>query len=266
MNSVRLSLTVALAFGMRALAQNSVQVEPAFSADRPGFATSTSVLQPGIMPVEGGVALSVDRDGDVRHRTMAFGTPMIRVCVSRFVELPAGGNSMELVRNTDCNGHDTTAGWPDLVVGVNVAFGNGGNRAFTSSTCDPTLAIAWQKNLPAGLSAGGTLTGTSLSDEGVRRTWYASALSAAIPLPDRLAGLVEIYAASSDEPGNGSTWVSNAGVSRNFGPDLQIDMDSPEFTRRRLHSDVESNGPNPSGTQLMLSPPLCGVPGASSPR
>ena len=131
----------------------------------------------------------------------------------------------------------------------------------------PVWAIAWQKNLPAGLSVGGTLTGTSLSDEGVRRAWYGSAVSVGIPLPARLAGFVEIYAVSSEGPGNGSTWISDAGLTRNFGPDLQIDIEAGRrlssgrlagLSQRdlrcdTLYSDADGNGADPSGTQLMFA-------------
>ena len=240
---MRLSLILALAFGIAAQTQTSEELQQAFSADRPGFATSTSVLSPGILQLEGGVTFSVDKDGGVGHRTFTFGSPLVRMGVWRFVELRVGGDGMELDRSTDCNGHDTTAGWSDLVVGAKVAVVKegrllpaisllpsvsipAGNRAFTSSTYDPTLGIAWQKNLPAGMSVGGTLTGTSLSDQRARRAWYASALSVGIPLRKRLAGFVELYATSSDGPGKGSTWVSDAGVSRNFGPNLQIDIEA----------------------------------------
>lgn len=243
MKPVRPFLSLALAFGIAAPAQAYEEVESAISADRPGFATSTSVLGTGLIQVEGGITLYADRDGDVRHRTITFGSPTVRMGISRFVELRAGGNGMELVRTTNCTGHGTTAGWSDLVVGAKIAVVRegrlvpaisllpsismpAGNRAFTSSTYDPSLGIAWQKNLPAGMSVGGTLTGTGLSDEGVWRAWYASALSVGIPLPERLAGFVEIYAAGSDGPGKESTWVSDAGVSRKFGPNLQIDIEA----------------------------------------
>ena len=243
MKPVRLFLVLALAFGMAASAQTSGEVVQAISADRPGFAASTDVLQPGMVQVEGGVTLSVDREGDVRHRTMTLGSPMVRMGMWRFVELRAGGSGMQIVRSTDCNGRGTTAGWSDLAVGAKVAVVRegklvpaitllpsislpAGNRVFTSSTYDPSLGVALRKNLRAGLAVAGTLTGTSVSNEGVRRAWYATALSVGISLPQRLAGFVEIYAAGSDGPGKGSTWVSDAGVSRNFGPDLQIDIEA----------------------------------------
>jgi hypothetical protein len=183
------------------------------------------------------------RDGLIRHQAVTFGSPLIRMGVGRSVELRFAGDGLRLVRSVDSNGHAGTAGWSDVVVGAKVAVVKegrllpaisllpsmslpAGNRAFTSSTYDPSLGIAWQKNLPAGMSVGGTLTGRSLSGEGVRRAWYTSALSVGIPLPERLAGFVEIYAASSEGPGEGSTWVSDGGVSRNLGSHLQIDIEA----------------------------------------
>jgi hypothetical protein len=241
MNPVRVFLILALALGIAAPAQTNV--EQAFSADRPGFAKSVSVLHPGMVQLEGGVTLSLDSDGDGRNRTMTFGSPMVRMGMWRFMELRAGGDGMQLVRSTDCNGHRTTTGWSDLVVGAKIAVVDegrlvpaisllpsismpAGNRALSSSTYDPSLDLAWRKNLPGGMSMSGTLTGTSVSEEGVRRASWASAVSVGIPLPERLAGFVEMYAASSSYPGKGSTWVSDAGVSRNFGPNLQIDIEA----------------------------------------
>ena len=238
-----LPVILALAFAVAATAQIAQEVEQPLSPDRPGFTPSTSVLQPGMVQIEGGVTLSIDSDGDVSHRTTTFGSPVIRMGMWRFVELRAGGDGLQFVRSADCNGHNSTAGWSDLVLGAKVAVLNegrlvpaislmpsismpAGNREFTSSTYDPSLGIAWRKSLPAGMSVGGTVTGTSLADEGVRHALYASALSVGMPLPEQLAGFVEIYVASSDDPGKGPTWISDAGVSRNFGLNLQIDIEA----------------------------------------
>jgi hypothetical protein len=141
-----------------------------------------------------------------------------------------------------------------------------GNRAFTSSTYDRCLAVAWLKTLPAGLSLGGRFTGTRISDEQVRHARYKSATSLGFPAPARSAGYVEIYSVGSVGQGGESTWVADAGTSRQFGAKLQMDIEvgagyPPErlagSSQRDLrfdthrYSDVDGDGgADPSGSRL----------------
>jgi hypothetical protein len=226
-----------------ATAQTSEKAEQEFAADRPGFATSPNVLGRGLTQVEGGVSLSVDTDGDIREHTLTFGSPLIRIGVGRSVELRIAGDGFQLARSIDSGSHNRAAGWSDLAVGAKFTVVNQGRilpaisllpsisvptgyGAFASSTYDPSLAVAWLKTLPAGLSLGGTLTATEISDGQVRHGQYTSAISMGIPAPARLASYVEIYTVSSGGPGRASTWVSDAGVSRNLGANLQIDIEA----------------------------------------
>lgn len=242
MNPVRLALILALASTVSSSAQTAEKAEQEFSADRPGFATSPNVLLRGTTQVEGGLTFSVDADGDVRERTVTFGNPLLRIGVGRAMELRIGGDGI-LTRSSDSGSHDRTTGWSDLAVGAKFELVDQGRilpavsllpsisvpagyRAFTSSTYDPSFAVIWLKTLPAGLSLGGTFTGASISCERVRHAQYASAISVGIPVPARLAGYIEIYAVSSEGRGGPSTWISDAGISRNLGANLQIDIEA----------------------------------------
>jgi hypothetical protein len=249
-NPVRLSFIFAVVSVMAATAQTPENAESAISADRPGFATPPGVLAQGVAQLEGGFTFSVDTDGTLRARTLAFGSPLIRFGVGRSVELRLAGDGY-FSRSNESVGHDTTAGWSDLSVGAKVALVHErrvlpaisllpsisvptGNRTFTSSTYDPSLAVAGLKTLPAGLSLVGTLSGTSISEERIRHARYTSAIGMWFPAPARSAAYVEMYAVSSGGAGSASARIYDAGLTHNFGPNLQIDIEAG----RRMYSGV----------------------------
>ena len=241
MNSARLSLVLVVASAVSGAAQTPENTEPAISADRPGFATPPGVLGPGLIQVEGGVTVSVDTAGDRQERTLTFGSPVIRIGVGRSVELRVAGDGF-LSRSNDGVGRDTN-GWSDLAIGAKLALVHEGrivpaisllpsisvptgNRTFTSSTYDPSLAVAGLKTLPAGLSLVGTVSGASISEERVRRGRYTSAIALWFPAPARSAGYIEMYAVTSAGPGSTSTRIYDAGLTHNFGRNLQIDIEA----------------------------------------
>ena len=241
MNIVRLSLVVVVASGIGVTAQPPSNTESAISADRPGFATPPGVLGPGLLQIEGGVTVSVDTSGDRRERTLTFGSPLIRIGLGRSVELRVAGDGF-LSRSTDGVSRDTN-GWSDLAVGAKLALVHEGRivpaisllpsisvptggRTFTSSTYDPSLAVAGLKTLPAGLSLVGTLSGASISEERVRHARYTSAIALWFPAPARSAGYIEMYAVTSAGPGSTSSRIYDAGLTHNFGSNLQIDIEA----------------------------------------
>lgn len=243
MNPATLSLVLAVASAWTALAQRPPEAEQEFSADRPGFATPTNVLQRGTAQVEGGVSFAVDRDGNVRQKTLTCGNTLIRIGVGGGAELRIGEDGFLLARTNGIVSQETTVGWSDLSLGAKIAVVNQGRllpavsllpsisvpsgyKAFTSSTYDPSLGVAWLKTLPGGTSLGGTFTGMVVSGEQAWQVRYTSATSVQVPAPKSLAGYVEIYAVSSAGAGKGRTLISDAGVSRNFGANLQIDIEA----------------------------------------
>jgi len=238
---VRLFLVLVLAFAVVASAQPSQNIESAISADRPGFATPPSVLGPGLIQIEGGFTVSVDCAGDRQERTLTFGSPAIRIGVGESVELRVAGDGL-LSRSNDGVSGDTN-GWSDLALGAKLALVHErrifpaisllpsisvptGSRTFTSSTYDPSLAVAGFKTLPAGLSVVGTVSGASISEERVRHGSYTSAIALWFPAPARSAGYIEMYAVTSAGAGSTSTRICDAGLTHNFGPNLQIDIEA----------------------------------------
>lgn len=248
MNPVRLSFIAAVVSVVAATAQTPENTEAAISADRPGFATAPGVLAPGVAQLEGGFTFSVDGDGSFRERTLTFGSPLVRVGVGGSVELRVAGDGFLSCSNESVS-HDAATGWSDLSLGVKVAMVHEGRifpaisllpsisvpagyKAFTNSTYDPSLAIAGLKTLPAGLSVVGTLAGTSISEEQVRHARYWSAVALWFPAPARSAGYIEMYAVGSGGPGSASARIYDAGLTHNFGANLQIDIEAG----RRLYS------------------------------
>jgi hypothetical protein len=242
-NPATLSLVLAVASAWTAVAQRPPAEKQEFSADRPGFATPPNVLPRGTAQVEGGVSFAVDKEGGIRQRTLTFGNPLIRIGVGGGAELRIGEDGLLLARTNGIVSHESTAGWSDISVGAKIAVVNegrllpavsllpsisvpSGHMAYTSSTYDPSLAVAWLKTLPGGASLGGTFTGMMVSGEQARLVRYTSATSVQVPAPKSWAGFAEVYAVSPAGAGNGTTWISDAGVSRNFGSNLQIDIEA----------------------------------------
>jgi hypothetical protein len=239
MNLIRFALAIAVASAVVA-AQTSEKPAPEFSADRPGFSTSPGVVGQGVIQVEGGIGFSADGKGDARAGALTVGSPLIRFGLTRFAELRVTGDGFRRYKSIGSESHDSASGLSDLSVGAKLAVVHqgrivpaisllpsvsipSGHRAFTSSTYDPSLAVAWAKSLAAGVSVGGTFTGTRASGQQVRNR-YTSAVFLSMPAPLRSAGYVEAYSVSSAEPGRGSTWISDAGLSHTVGANLQIDL------------------------------------------
>ena len=239
---------VAVASVVVAAAQTSEEADTTITADRPGFATPPGVLGRGVAEIEGGVTFSVDTAEHTRERTVTLGSPLMRFGVGRSIELRVAGDGF-LFRGDESPGHSTAAGWSDLALGAKIAVVHErrnfpaisllpsivtptGDRAFTNSTYDPGLGIAAFKTLPAGLSLTGTITGTSISEERVRHGQSASAIAIWFPAPARSAGYIEMYAVASEGPGGASTRTFDGGFSRNFGPNLQVDIEAG----RRMYS------------------------------
>jgi hypothetical protein len=223
----------------RADAQTEDRAQAPMSADRPGFATAPNVLARGVAQLEGGFSFSVDTEGTLRQRTLTVGSPVVRVGVAGPVELRVGGDGI-LSRSTGAM--DYATGWSDVSLGAKVAVVSerrtlpaisllptisvpAGYSGFTSSTYDPGLAVAGLKTLPAGLSLVGTLTAARISDEDGRYARYSSAIALSFPAPARSAGYIEVYTVASNRAQSASARIYDAGVTHNFGPDLQIDVE-----------------------------------------
>ncbi len=248
MNPARGFLVVSVAAVVSAVAQKPENAQPAISADRPGFATSPGVLGPGLAQVEGGFTFSVDGDGPFRGRTLTFGSPLIRFGAGGPVELRVAGDGY-LFRRNESLSHERTTGWSDLSVGAKVAVVRerrglpaisllpsisvpAGYKAFTSSTYDPGLTVSALKTLAAGVSVVGAVTGTRISEAGMRHARYSSAIALSFPGPAQSVGYIETYAVTSLGPDSDSARIYDAGLSRSLGTDLQIDVQAG----RRLYS------------------------------
>jgi hypothetical protein len=258
MEPVRLSLILALAYGIAAPAQTSENFDSAFSADRPGFATSPSVLGRGLTQVEGGVTFSVDTDGNLRYRTLTFGRPLIRIGLGDSLDLRLAGDGIRLVRSIDSGGRDSTAGWSDLGVGAKFAVVNQGrilpaisllpsisiptgHRAFTSSTYDPSLAAAWLKTLPGGLFLG--LSGAG-AISGLCRN-----LRCQLRGPKR--GTYVGYRCRNEPSVRSPIYRSISRQGTGYTPDCLANLSRRDLRCDTHHySEAHGNGADPSGSRL----------------
>jgi hypothetical protein len=209
---VKRAAILALVAAMGATAESFETPEPSITTDRPGFTTGPNVLARGFTQLEGGISLAVDEGG----RTFTLGSPLLRVGVARRLELRVAGDGFL------CRPHDM--GWSDVTLGAKLGLLQernilpaisllpsvsvpAGYRAFTSSKYDLSLAVAWQKTLIAGLALAGTLDGKR------------SATAFSFPALAGASGYVEIYTL-------GGEGISDAGLSRGIGPNLQVDIEA----------------------------------------
>jgi hypothetical protein len=94
-------LIVGVSFALAGTAQTHREGKQEFSADRPGFATTPSVLRRGLTQVEGAATFSVDTVGNTRERSFTFGSLLVRIGVGRSVELRIAGDGFRLDRRYD---------------------------------------------------------------------------------------------------------------------------------------------------------------------
>jgi len=293
-NPVRLSLVLVVASAMGATAQTPEITEPAISADRPDVATPPRVLRPGLIQFEGGVTFSMDTGGDRQEHTLTFGSRLIRIGAGRSVELRVAGDGI-LSRSNDGVSRDTS-GWSDLAVGAKLALVHEGRivpaisllpsvsvpagyKAFTSSTYDPSMAVARLETLPAGLSLVGTLSGTSIFEVRIRHARYTSAIGMWFPAPARSTAYVEMYAVTCGGAGSASARIYDAGLTHNFGPKspdryrggapnvlrsaLLVCRDGICVAARSIQTLTVPEQIHPEPNCAM--PPLCGTPSTSPP-
>jgi hypothetical protein len=229
-------LLAACAVTAAAQAVESHEGQLEFSADRPGFTTSPTVLPRGVLQLEGGFLFSVERTGATRRQSAAFGNPLARVGVGHRIELRVSSDGLrtERLKATGVR----LVGRSDTVVGAKIGVTAerkfrpaisllpalsipSGHAVFTSSTYDPSLGVAWSKGLAAGLSLGGTFTSRAISDGGARMRQFSSAVVLGFALPRGTGGYVEMFETTC--AGGSRARVASGGLTRAFGGNVQID-------------------------------------------
>jgi len=172
---------------------------------------------------------------------MNWGSPLLRAGIGKRVELRFGGDGFVNAHAT-CEGRVTRAlGWSDFGVGAKIALVDEsgwrpafsaipafsvpiGGRSVTNSAFDPSLTLAWSKNLPEKWSAGGTLGYASITDQGRRFAQRAVTVSVGHSIWAGMSGFLEAYDVSPTGLDGRPAWMLDGGVTHGVGKNAQVDF------------------------------------------
>lgn len=244
MNTNRLAcaLVVAVTLGLpwRAAAQTDLGE---LVTDRPDFTESSQVVGPRILQLELGSALEFDGAGDDRSRTFTAPLALLRLGVSRTVELRFSADGDVFNAYGRGLGRVNVSGGSDMELGMKWAFlekpGAGfamavipmlsmpiGSEVMTSGTYDPTVKLTWAKDLPRDLALSGNVNVSRLSDTDGRFTEQAYSLSLGHSLVGPWNAYGEAYGFVTSGRDVGQAWTVNGGITRGIGGNFQIDVEA----------------------------------------
>jgi len=212
---------------------------PEIEPDRPGLGESSGVVGRGVWELESGV--SVERDGDATDGVRALSAPMalVRLGLSDRLELRMGADGFVSSKPVAA-GASRTSGLSDLELGVKYVLADQaqlgvdlaviplvslpvGSHDVSSGDCDPTVKLAWARQLPRGFDLSGNVNVNSTTD-GERFTSREVMVSLAHGLPGGWSGFWEAYGASALARGGSAAWLVDTGVTHLWGANAQFDV------------------------------------------
>jgi hypothetical protein len=231
-------------------AQLTLESEDELISDRPDYTESSEVVRPGWMQMESGLAL--ERSRSEGTRTLSVGNPLMRIGVSRRLELRFGSEGIISERSSHGEAHNAL-GRGDLDTGVKLSLRNEsrhmpaisfigavslptGNAGFGHDGYDPTVKLIWSKSAPAGFVTAGNFNWSTFTADHSRVHQRAATLSLGHDLPGGFKGSWEVYALTAEAAGEGWTTVAATGIGHRVGHDAQWDIS----VERRL----AANGPD----------------------
>jgi hypothetical protein len=206
--------------------------------DRPDFTESTEVVGANILQVETGFRWDSERCSGAGNRTFTAVSPLVRLGVSRHVELRAG-NQGYLRRVVPGLGRQ--AGLSDTSFGAKVKLRDeravvpalsvissvsipSGNRQFSSGSFDPALTLAWSRGLPRGFDLAGNLNFVATRAAGGRSVQRAYSFATGRRLSRSARAYWEAYWIGP-AGASGGLWTFNTGLTRQVGRDAQLDVE-----------------------------------------
>lgn len=205
---------------------------PPIAADRPGLSDPPTVLARGVIQVE----IGVTAESAVDATTLVAPQTVLRMGLGRGVEARIGSDGLV----SEVHAHVRHTGRADLTAGLKIRLVRerrgeleiamipavslpAGSAAFSSGAVDPSLTLAWQHMLPAGLQAGGNVA-VSASSDGAGRVWQRGlAGSLGRDLVAGWAAFAEVSGTMPAARAGGGAWTVDAGVTRLIGRHLQLD-------------------------------------------
>jgi hypothetical protein len=207
--------------------------------DRPDFTESSEIISRGVFQFESGLTYEGDTREGVRGRSLTIPGALLRIGLGARTELRIGADGfLSQVADTA-----RASGFSDVELGVKIRLLNHqtagvdvavipmasfptGTSGFSSGGIDPTLKLAWARDLPAGFGATGNVNIASVSDEAGRFLQRAVSVSIGHDVFAGWGGFVETYAFTPMDRGEATGVTLDWGVSRPFGHSLQFDIEA----------------------------------------
>jgi Putative MetA-pathway of phenol degradation len=229
------AITCCLFFGTAAHAEEGIKT------DRPDFVESSDVVGKGRFQIETSIAFERDRADGLRARVRSTPT-LLRLGVSETLELRLETEGALRLR---VDGAPPISGFADTALGVKWHIADGdeasgkpgmallmhldldtGSRAFRGQGKRPSVRLTAEWELADDYSFG-VMPGLfqERNDAGKRYVGALAAATVGIPLGETWRGFVELSARQlAAKKNGGNVFTFDAGVSRPFGSDTQIDV------------------------------------------
>ena len=229
-------------FSATASAQSAEGRLPELVTDRPDFTESSDVVGRGIIQVEMGTTFESNGQSDARDRALTFPLGLMRVGVSRRLELRLSSDGYVVDTLGAGFGKSTARGQADMEVGAKYVFretGQGGiafavipmmslptgNDVFSSGTVDPTVKFTWATDLPKDFALSGNVNVARLGDDLGRYTEHAVSASLGHDLKGGWGGYWEVYGFMPQGRPGSAAWTVNTGISHAIGGNAQVDFE-----------------------------------------
>lgn len=214
--------------------------QPELVTDRPDFTESAEVAGRGMFQIETGFAIDRSVLEGERSRSLTGPFPLLRLGVSRRVELRFAGDgySWSRLNSTSVDEHvrghndfsvggkikffDQTAARPDFAVIAAVTVPKG-HPHFRGGGYDPEVKLCFAKDAPLGFVTSWNVNLASVSDERGRFLGRAASFSAGHAVWRDLSMYSEIYNVTIDR-GLGTSTVFNGGLTHPVGRNVQVDV------------------------------------------
>lgn len=239
----RVVVTMAVAIMMPRVAVAQTDAVGDLVTDRPDFTESSRVVGRGIVQVESGTLLELDGAGDERSRTFTAPLVLMRLGVSRRLELRLSGDGDIVTASGRGPGRVTSRGGSDMEVGAkwvllereDSGFAMGiipmlslpiGSTLQSSGTYDPAVKLTWAKSLRRGFELSGNVNLSRLSDTFGRYSEQAYSVSIGHDLVGDWGMYAEGFGFVTPSRDAGQAWTANAGVTHPIGSNAQFDVEA----------------------------------------
>lgn len=214
--------------------------------DRPEFTATSTLVGAGFVEFEDG--FTIGNEGSAY--TFSGPETMMRVGLSKRVELRLDGDGFladwtagakpmkgrsdfETSVKTGLFGQKRFRPSVSIITSVSIPAGS---AYFSSNGYDPTVKLAWDKDLVKGFAIGGNLDLGSITTPEGRVSQRAMSWSVSRDLGAGFGLFGEVYDVSALVAGNPSLWSGDGGITRAIGGNVEIDLRAG-----RRFNDVESN-------------------------